>query len=240
MADRPVCSIIIPAYNEELWLPRSLTAARQALASIETPGEIVVVDNMSTDRTAHIAAAAGATVVNEPVRQISRARNSGARHARGDLLFFVDADTILSPELLNEALSRLQNHDAGGGALVAMDNDHHPLGRFATRCWNWLAKVFRLAAGCFIYCRRDAFDAVGGFSETVYAGEELWFSLALRRWAKRHGRHFAILTAKPVVTSSRKLDWHSPLKQLGLILFFTLCPLATRCRFLCGFWYQRD
>jgi len=80
---------------------------------------------------------------------------------------------------------------------------------------------------------------VGGFSEAVYAGEELWFSLALRRWAKKHGRRFAILTTHPVVTSSRKLDWHSPLKQLGLILFFTLFPLATRSRFFCGFWYQR-
>lgn len=234
----PLYSIIIPAYNEEQWLPRSLAAAKEAMAAITEPGEIVVADNLSTDRTAQLAADSGATVVPEPTRQISRVRNTGARHARGRLLFFVDADTIISPELLREALHRL-GRDAGGGATVTMDSYRQPLSAIGIRCWNWLSITFNLAAGCFMYCRRDAFETVGGFSERVYAGEEIWFSLALRRWAKKHGRRFAIITAWPVVTSSRKLDWHSPVKQIGLVLFFSLFPLATRFRSFCAFWYRR-
>ena len=76
-------SIIIPAYNEEKWLSRTLAAVRESMDSLPLPGEVIVVDNNSTDRTDRIARQNNAQVVFEPVNQISRARNSGARAARG-------------------------------------------------------------------------------------------------------------------------------------------------------------
>lgn len=80
-------SIIVPAFNEEQFLGKTLAqikAATSALANTGWGTELIVCDNNSTERTAEIAQAAGANVVFEPVNQISRARNSGAAAATGD------------------------------------------------------------------------------------------------------------------------------------------------------------
>ena len=76
-------SVIIPAYNEEKYLPAALSAVNKAIETAPMVGEVVVVDNNSTDRTAAIAAELGARVVFEPVNQISRSRNAGAKAAGG-------------------------------------------------------------------------------------------------------------------------------------------------------------
>jgi len=77
---KPDYSIIIPAYNEEALLPRTLRSLRRAMERLpEYEGEVIVTDNASTDRTAGVAAAHRARVVHEPHRQIARARNAGAR-----------------------------------------------------------------------------------------------------------------------------------------------------------------
>src|SRR5438270_828091 len=96
-----VLSFIVPAYNEELELPATLAAIRDAALATASPSdggqdrqyEIIVVDDASTDRTAEIAKGAGAKVIPINRRQIAAARNAGARVATGDVLFFVDADT---------------------------------------------------------------------------------------------------------------------------------------------------
>src|SRR4030065_256939 len=97
-------SIIIPAYNEQELLPATLQSVQQAMAVQELAGEVIVVDNNSTDAPATIAAPAGARVVTEAINQISRVRNAGARAANGRYLIFLDADTVISPKLLIKAL----------------------------------------------------------------------------------------------------------------------------------------
>src|SRR5690349_12822239 len=94
-------SVIVPAFNEQKILEKSLAAIRKASAAFEGTAqwELIVCDNNSTDRTAEIARAAGANVVFERINQISRARNRGASVATGDWLIFVDADSFPTPEL---------------------------------------------------------------------------------------------------------------------------------------------
>jgi glycosyltransferase involved in cell wall biosynthesis len=80
-------SVVVPAFNEEKFIARSLRkikAAADAFSSLGWETEIIVCDNNSTDRTAEKALAAGAIMVFEPVNQISRARNKGASAASGD------------------------------------------------------------------------------------------------------------------------------------------------------------
>ncbi len=233
-------SIIVPAYNEERYLPATLAALKEAMAATPLSGELIVTDNNSTDATAEIARRAGTQVVFEPVNQISRARNAGARAARGRYLVFVDADTRVSPELLRDSLERLESGRCiGGGAVVAFPEAHRLPARVALATWNLLSRSFGFAAGCFVFCGRSDFEAAGGFSEQVYASEEIWFSRRLAALGRKQGKRFAIITEYPSVSSGRKLEWYGPCRQLVFILMVTLFPFFVRYRRLCGFWYER-
>lgn len=235
----PDYSIIIPAYNEEAHLPATLAAVQTAMQQAAGQGEVVVVDNASTDRTAEIARAAGCRVVFEAHNQIARARNAGGNAAQGGFLVFLDADTELPPALLRQALEALASGGCvGGGAQVAFDRPMPWLATRATAVWNRLTPKFGLAAGCFLFCRRDAFAGMGGFDERFYAGEELFFCQGLKRWGRRQGLAFRVLTEPKVVSSSRKFQWHSRLGMFWMLLP-ALVPFGIFSRRMCRFWYQR-
>jgi glycosyltransferase involved in cell wall biosynthesis len=206
-------SFVIPAHNEDLLIARTLVALREAARSVGEPHEILVVDDASTDRTAAISEAHGARVVHAKHRQISATRNAGARASRGDVLVFVDADTLVSAALVRAALDALRAGAVGGGCTIKFDG---PLPAYARVIEPLLVEAFRhasLAAGCFVFCTRDAFDAVGGFDETVYGGEEILMSQAL----KRHGR-FVVLR-ETVLTSGRKLRAYSASEMFRIMGF---------------------
>ena len=232
-------SVIIPAYDEQAWLPATLDALQKAMEAIGMVGEVIVADNNSRDRTPEIAREHGAIVVFEPINQISRARNAGAKAAKGRYLIFLDADTILSAELLEKALSNLSNGACGGGAKVVYEGELPGFVRGATELWNYFSDKFGMAAGCFIYCLKEAFDAVGGFSQNVYASEEIWFSRQLRAWGKQRQMDFRIISSPPLITSSRKLKWFSLLGMFGMLMVFCFFPFAVRFRPLCRLWYER-
>lgn len=233
-------SIIIPAYNEESFLPKTLEALFEAMRGLGIAGEVVVVDNNSSDRTAEIASGFGARVVFEPHNQISMARNAGGRAAEGGFLLFLDADTRLPRETLLAALDNLQSgRCCGGGARVDFD-DVLPLSAKAFLCvWNSLAPRLGLAAGSFVHCRREFFLESGGFSQRMYAGEELDFSRRIAALGRKSGMRFIVDSRHGVVTSARKMRWHSQFKLLGTMLLIALCPPLVRSRRACRIWYER-
>jgi glycosyltransferase involved in cell wall biosynthesis len=210
-------SVIIPAYNEEKLLPGCLEKVFAALninKSHDCASEVIVVDNNSTDRTAELARAAGAMVVFEPVNQISRARNAGARAAQGDWFLFVDADSQLHPATLAELLQRVRKgHVAGGGCLVALDIAPE-IGHIVMRICNLLMRTLVWAAGSFVFCRADAFREIGGFSTDLYAAEEIRFSQDLKRWGRAKGLGFALLHRQCHISSGRKFYLYSPKELL--------------------------
>lgn len=233
-------SVIIPAYNERSFLADTLANLQLAMKTVPSLGEIIVVDNDSTDNTAEIARNYGARVVFEPFRQIARARNSGARAANSSFLVFLDADTVLPPVLLSQALKLLASGTCcGGGTLLNFDTPLPFLADRLVRFWNWLSKTNRLAAGSFIFCLARAFFKIGGFDEKTYAGEEISLSRRISAWGKKHNQVFTILEEHPVITSGRKFHWYSSLQIAMLLLLFSIFPFALRSRSLCRFWYTR-
>jgi glycosyltransferase involved in cell wall biosynthesis len=233
-------SVIVPAYNEVDWLPATLSALKTAMMGTVLRGELIVTNNNSTDATAKIAAEMGARVVFEPINQISRARNTGAREAQGRYLVFVDADTLVSAQLLQLALDNLESgHCIGGGAVVQFERETSPSVRFVVSLWNLLSRSIKLAAGCFVYCSREAFDQAGGFSEAVYASEEIWLSRKLGKLGRRQGKRFCIITRYVAYSSGRKIAWYNTWRQIGLLLMVTFMPFFVRYRRLCGYWYDR-
>jgi len=235
-------SIVIPAFNEERLLGQTLQQVQRALGAFTRFGwesELIVCDNNSTDRTAEIARAAGATVVFEPVNQIARARNTGAAAATGDWLLFVDADSQPSIELTAEVLEQIQSgYCLAGGCTVRMEGDHR-IGNLGTGVWNWLSRRYRLLAGSFIFCEAAAFRKVGGFSSEFFAGEELDLSRRLSELARQAGQEIVILHRYPLITSSRKMRLYSLWELLQLLLRVGLSRgRVLRDREACRSWYD--
>jgi glycosyltransferase involved in cell wall biosynthesis len=224
-------SVVVPAYNEERELPASLRSIRAAAAAWDRRGwttELIVCDNNSTDRTADLAREAGAIVVFEPVNQISRARNAGAAAATGEWLVFIDADSHPSPELFDDVARAIESGRVlGGGCKVVFETTHTGV-RAAATFWYALSRAFWWAAGSFVFCRRDAFRELGGFTLELYATEEVHFSRRLKRLARARGQRLVILTRHPLVTSARK----ARLYTWSEVLRLTVKTLATGGRTL--------
>lgn len=231
VAGSRVISFVVPAHNEEFELPATL-AAIQAAASTAGNYEILVVDDDSTDQTTQIAQDAGARVVSVRRRQIAAARNTGAREARGDVIIFVDADTLITAAHVHGALDALRNGYVGGGARMITQN----VPRWGRVCMAIFCKLYfaaNLGAGAFLFTTRANFAAVGGFDERYFAAEEVYFSQAL----KKLGR-FTILR-EPAITSGRKLRMHTGRALIAQMWgIMRTGPRAYLSRERLGVWYD--
>ena len=215
-------SIVIPAFNEERLLGETLAQIKAAAAVFSKIGwetELIVCDNNSTDRTAAIARAAGAAVVFEPVNQIARARNSGAAAATGDWLVFVDADSHPNAGLFADVAGAiLAGNCLAGGATIRLDESYFFAGLIA-RLWNFASRFRKLLAGSFIFCEAAVFRKIGGFSDELFAAEELELSRRLRKLAAETGKQIVILHHHPLVTSARKMRLYSAREHLRFLAF---------------------
>lgn len=204
-------SFIVPAHNEERWLPACLRSIRAAMAIIAEPYELIVVDDASTDATPRIAAELSDRVLQVAHRKISAVRNAGARVATGDTFIFVDADTQVTLEAVRAALAALRAGAAGGACVFEFDGPVPLWGRIIHRFAVAMGRLLRLAGGCFVFCTQQKFAAIGGFSEDLRAGEDLAFVMAL----KKSGRF--VIPGPTVITSGRKLEVVSPWEVIALL-----------------------
>jgi glycosyltransferase involved in cell wall biosynthesis len=226
-------SFIVPAHNEEFELPATLDAIQTAASIAGQPYEVIVVDDASADATAEIASLAGAKVIQINRRQIAAARNAAGRAARGEYLFFVDADTRINAQHVTQAIDALNAGYAGGSARVTLDGFIPIWGRFLLLAFGALYFGLNLGAGAFLFTTRTNFDAIGGFDEQYFAGEEVYFSLALTKVGC-----FKVLR-EPVVTSGRKFRMY-PAKQFLQRFFGVIIagPRGARSRAKLSLWYD--
>ena len=220
-------SIIIPAFNEERLIMHCLDSVAESLAANQKPGftaEIIVVDNNSTDKTAELATQAGAKVVFEPINQIGRARNCGATVATGEWLLFVDADSLLNPGMVADILNMIESGQYVGCGSVMHMPDLPWWGKAAIQLWTVFSVVFHWASGALVVCRADAFREVGGFNQELFAADEIDLSQLLKKWGRKHGLKFTILTRHPLVTSPRKVQLYSGWEIVSQILRVVFSP----------------
>jgi glycosyltransferase involved in cell wall biosynthesis len=177
-------------------------------------------------------------VVFEPHNQISRARNRGAQAAGGEWLLFIDADSSPTPGLFQELRKSIEGGDvlAGGSTIAPIGS---PGFRVAIRLWNLLSRATRWAAGSFVFCERGAFAELRGFSEELYASEELDLFRRLKRLARDRGKRIAILHGNPLQTSDRKLRLYRWGELAGFLAKFVFRPRRTlRSAADCRPWYD--
>lgn len=209
-----VISFIVPAHNEAQLLGATLDALHAAARNLHVPHETIVVVDASTDGTADAAREHGAQVVEVDHRHIAATRNAGAREAIGDLLVFIDADTLVGADVVRAAIDAIAKGAVGGGASVRLQGSLDRHEKLAESFFVWAFRVVRIAPGCFLFCTRAAFEAAGGFNERYFAGEDVAMSRALAR----HGP-FVILR-QGVLTSARKLRTFTLAEHLRLAARF--------------------
>ena len=213
----PKYSFIIPAYNEEALIARTIDTLRESASHLKGAFEIVVANDDSTDRTAEIALEKEARVIDVKKRQIAAVRNAGASIATGEILVFVDADTLVPKETLLALEKAFEDKRiVAGGAHMRFDVNPRFWGRVGVALFTFLYfNVARWAAGGFLFVRRDVLDKAGGWDERYFASEEVHLSKALKRLGK-----FKILR-QPVVTSARKFRM-KPLREHIALLKYAL------------------
>jgi len=228
-------SFIVPAHNEQNCIGKTLQTVHGAARSVNQPYEIIVVDDASTDATAEIARQNNATVLPVNNRQIAATRNSGARAAQGEQLFFVDADTIINPLVVASALRWIQKGAAGGGAPARFDGIVPLYARLLLWWLNWFMRLAGISGGAFMFCTRESFHAVGGFDERLFGAEDAAMSLAL----KREGR-FVVLW-KHVLTSGRRMRGIRGLQMLTALIRMAFFPkMLTQRSSVKKIWYESN
>jgi len=207
-------SVIIPAFNEEQYLPRLLSSLRVARAHYSGGPEqieVIVADNDSTDRTAEVAATHHAHVVHVAKRRIAAARNGGAHAARGEILCFIDADSAVHPQTFNE-VDRAMKTGRYIAGFTGVELERTSLGLLVTYC---LCMPFVVLTGIdtgVVFCRREDFEVVGGYDESRLYAEDVLLPLALRRLGKQRRQRLIRIPGVKALGCTRKFDqfgeWH--------------------------------
>lgn len=240
-AATPRLSLVVPAFNESALLPRlldSVAIARSRYTHGPAAIEVLVADNGSTDDTAAIAERYGCRVVPVAPRNIGAVRNGGAREARGEFLCFVDADGRVHPDVFNVVDAALASGKYSVGATGVIPERWS----FGIACTFAvlvpLLWITRIDTG-LIFCRRDDFNAIGGYDERWPAGEDVMFHLAMIKAGWRRGQRPTRTTQVKGIASMRKFDkygdWHYfTLFPRGLALLFRKGGMT---EYIKGYWY---
>ena len=177
-------SIIVPTWNEEKYLPRCLLSLVDQKDT--EPFEIIVVDGGSADQTVGIAERYAGKVLVKPGLPVGAARNIGAEHAEGEILAFIDADTVASSHWVKQIADSFHNH-----AAVAVTGPTYPyegthLDDLVYRVATGWAQPFSLrlgfphVAGFNCAYSKTAFWNAGGFDEGRELSEDVMLGLRIR------------------------------------------------------------
>lgn len=209
--------VVVPAHNEEAFLPACLDAIEAARERYRGDVETVVVCNRCTDATEAIARERGARVVPDESRNIAKIRNRGAAATEAEVLITCDADSRVHPEMFGLVDAALDEGAVGGGADVRFDR--RSLGIRVTELFlDAMVRVSGVPCGAF-WTTHEAFDAVGGFDERLPMGEDLDFGKRLRAWGAERSLDYRRLTGAPLLTSARKFDAYGDWSFFRMLVF---------------------
>ena len=151
----------------------------------------------------------------------------------------MDADSHPSAGLFAAVARGIQRGDViAGGSTVRIEGPY-PIAKLLTGGWNLLSRLKRWAAGSFIFCEAAAFREIGGFSNELYAGEELDLSERLKQLGRATGRRLVILHQNPLVTSARKIHLYTPWEHFRFLVRTVLAGGRTlKSREACPTWYD--
>jgi rSAM/selenodomain-associated transferase 2 len=205
-------SIVMPALNEAAGIAHTLSRLQRLRARGH---EVIVVDGGSTDATPALAAPLADRVLRTP-RGRARQMNEGARHARGDVLLFLHADTRLPDDADGAILDGLACSGRAWGRFDVAIEGNHPLLRVISAAMNLRSRVSAVCTGDqAIFVERSRFEAVGGFPPIALM-EDIALSKRLRR-----GSRPLCLRAR-AVTSGRRWEERGVWRTMALMWWLRL------------------
>jgi glycosyltransferase involved in cell wall biosynthesis len=187
-----VVSVIIPTYLEE----ETIAGCIKSIKSQDFNGEIetIIVDSHSSDRTRAVATKYADKVVDLNARGVGKARNIGARLARGEILLFVDADTYLDGHFVAELCESFRNPKVVcvSGILRGLERLDALNSLFAVAHYGFLNKIasfsahvgFPMFPSVCVAARKSVFLQMGGFVEDMAVGEDVTFSRKMGTFGK--------------------------------------------------------
>ncbi len=207
-------SIVVPVLNEAPIIGASLRRLRRDFPHCE----LIVVDGGSSDGTADRARAWGRVLTSAPGRAVQM--NEGARCSRGDVLWFVHADTVIDPRALEQIQEALADPGAIGGGLTLRFDRRTPLLNYLARASTVRARRLHHVFGDqAMFVRREAFERLGGFAPLPLM-EDLEFS----RRAHRAGR-MVVLTATSTA-ASRRFTAHGTFRMIVFMQYLKMLFLV--------------
>ena len=236
-------SLVIPAYNEAVLLPRLLDTVDVARARYSfgpEAVEVIVADNGSTDHTAAVADERGCLVAPVAKRLIAASRNGGAARASGDLLCFTDADMQIHPDTFNGVDRALADPRIIGGATGVRLERMSPGIASAYALLVPLVWLTNMDTGV-VFMRRADFVAIGGYDERLAFAEDVDFLWKLKRrgWSQR--QRLTRLRWLKAIASTRKFDrygdWHY-VTAMPAMMFQTLTRRGRVADFAKRYWYD--
>ena len=210
-------SIIIPALNEEKYLPLLLKSIKEQNFSLDY--ELIVADAGSKDRTIEIVLSFGCRIVKGGLPAVGR--NTGAKAAKGDIFLFLDADILLSEKFLENSLFEFEKRKLEIASYCLIPRTKNLLFKIGFDIFYnkpiVIAQGFLANGAMGILVKREIFEKVGGFDESVKIAEDHYFA----RKASKFGKFGIINSAKIFITLRRfKQDGY-----LKTIFKYFLCSL---------------
>jgi glycosyltransferase involved in cell wall biosynthesis len=227
-AQRPTISLVIPAYNEEDYLPACLDAVMRNVAGEAL--EIIVIDNNSTDRTKQVIARyPNVKYLFEPRKGITRARQRGFAAATGEIIAYVDADTRPPAGWIQQ----IREHFSTRADLACLSGPYsfYDMGRLrnmvssgwfvAARPLHWLTSCLMVGGNFAI--RREVLTKMGGFDSSIeFYGEDV--DIAKR--ARRHGK--VLFSQKFVMPTSARRMQQQGFVRIAAIYFVNYFSIVLR------------
>lgn len=230
-------SIIIPAHNEEAFLPKCLAGIRRAEAFAGIEVEVIVSLNRCTDRTEDLAREAGAFIAREDERNLSKIRNAGAALATAPVLVTCDADSVPHEKTFAVISEKLATGKFVGGGTLTLP-ERWSLGIFCSVGSVMPYLIWHGVSFGLFWCQTADFRTIGGFNEKLVSIEDLDFAKRLKALGKGRGQRFGTVASAPLTTSCRKFDQFGDWYLLLNPRFVWRVFRGTDREVVDRFWYQ--
>jgi len=201
----PVLAVAIPAHNEEKYIGRCIESIAASARMAGVSVEVVVALNRCADRTKDIARSLGARCVVNDTKCIAAVRNAAVRATSANVVATLDADSWMTPNTVSAILRHVNEpRYIGGGTVVWPERVSIGIVFSVLAIAPYVVRR-GVSAGMFWFSR-TAFEAIGGFDESLVSVEDMDFALRLKAYGNSCGKRYGTIRRHGITSSCRKFD----------------------------------